>query len=142
MALGTNKITASATTGVAAAASSRVGTGGRNVASVTQHRVEGMSFAPNIGVNEESILHYNDQSQFEDGGSGRRRKEERGGQFTPLISRGAFGYMVDEAEEATTANDPQVFLTDVMRGIGTYESNMRATSPVTVRPGSVLNYMY
>jgi hypothetical protein len=141
MALGTNKITASATTGVAAAASSRVGTGGRNVASVTQHRVEDLSFAPNIGVNEESILHYNDQSQSESGG-GRRRKEEHGGHFTPLISRGAFGFKVDEAEEANAGSDHEVFLTDVMRGIGTYESNMRTTSPVTVKPGSVLNYMY
>jgi hypothetical protein len=142
MALGTNKITASATTGVAAAASSRVGTGGRNVASVSQYRVEDLSFAPNIGVNEESMLHYQDQSKFEGGGGGRKRQEERGTQFTPLITRGAFGFKVEEAEEATLAGEAPVFLTDVMRGVGTYESNMRATSPITVRPGSVMNYMY
>ncbi|MGE5504824.1 MAG: hypothetical protein ACM31L_10410 [Actinomycetota bacterium] len=124
-----------------AAATSRVGSGGRNVATYAQPRVEDLSFAPNIGVNEESILHYRQQSQFEEGTGKRRRDDSRSGVFTPLIMRNLLAYQATESDPGSDNPDAN-FRSDMVRGIGAYETSLRATAPPSVRPGSVLNYLY
>lgn len=141
MALGTNKISATAGAGVTAAATSRVGAGGRNVASVTQTRVEGSSFAPQIGVNNESILHYDDPGQGGDSRGQRRREDWPQAEFVALLGRGA-GAGLAAAEQGGDAGGGRPFLTEMMRAVVTYEANMRATNPGSVRPGSVMNYLF
>lgn len=137
MALGTNKVSAIASPGMAAAATARPASGGRNVASVGAG-VESADFSPQIGVNDNRLWRYDEERQFDlDHG---QQEQQRA---TPFVVRAANGFKVDEAEEATDSGGTgKVFLDTLLRGIGIYESNMRTTTPGAVRPGSVLNFRY
>lgn len=137
MALGTNKVSAIASPGMAAAATARPASGGRNVASVGAG-VESSGFSPQIGVNDNRLWRFDEESQFE-----REPGQQQQQQATPFVVRASNGFKVEEAEEATDAGGTgKVFLDTVLRGIGIYELNMRRTTPGAVRPGSVLNYRY
>ncbi len=135
MALGTSKVSAIASPGMAAAATARPLSGGRNVASVGAG-VEGAGFSPQIGVNDNRLWRYDEERQFD-----LDREQQQQERATPFIIRAANGFRADEAEETTDAGGSgKVFLDALLRGIGIYESNMRRTTPGAVRPGSVLNY--
>lgn len=122
---------------MAAAATARPASGGRNVASVGPG-VEGTDFSPQIGVNDNRLWRFDEERTFD-----RERDDQQQQQATPFIIRLSNGFKVDEAEETTDAGGTgKVFLDTVLRGIGIYESNMRRTTPGAVRPGSVLNYRY
>lgn len=138
MALGSNRVSAIASPGMAAAATARPVSGGRNVASVTSGPIEESSFSSQIGVNDNRMWRSDEEYEFDFQG-----EEKRQAYGTPFLIRSSNGFKVDEAEEATDAGgNGRVFLTEVLRGIGVYENNMRAISPGTVRPGSVLNFRY
>ncbi|CAA7627780.1 conserved hypothetical protein [Candidatus Terasakiella magnetica] len=138
MALSTRQIGSATASGVAAA-TSRIGTGGRNVASTTRPDVEKLDYSHQLGLNEESLLRFQDETGFNP--DGRRQREHRDSQ-NALLSRGAFGFSVDSINEQNDGEQPRLFLTDVARGVGSYEENMRITSPGTVKPGSVMNYLF
>lgn len=137
MALGSNKVTAFASPGMAAAATARPASGGRNVASVGPG-VMGADFSPQIGVNDNRLWRYDDE------GENNFDKESQQQKYaTPFIIHASNGFRVDEAEEGTDAgNVGKVFLDMVLYGIGVYEGNARLTTAGVVRPGSVLNYLY
>lgn len=138
MALGTNKVSAIASPGMAAAATARPASGGRNVASVGGG-VEGTGFSLQIGVNDNRLWRFDDERQFDL----ERDQQHQQQQATPFIVRSSNGFRVDEAEESADAGGTgKVFLDMVLRGVGIYESNMRRTTPGAVRPGSVLNQRY
>ncbi|CAA7619894.1 hypothetical protein [Magnetospirillum sp. SS-4] len=137
MALSAQKIGSAAASAVAAA--SYVGAGGRNVASATRANVEKIDFAQHIGVNEESILHFRQENTPLNPDGRRQQREQRQG-FTPLLARSG-GFSLDALTERESET-PRLFLTDVMRGIGSYEENLRVTSPASVKPGSVMNYLF
>ncbi|MGE5547936.1 MAG: hypothetical protein ACM33T_13615 [Solirubrobacterales bacterium] len=139
MALGTNKVASFAAPGMAAAATARPVSGGRNVASATGQPLEGSGFSQQIGVNDNALLRYEDDLGFDSGDKGQQQQEA----YTPLLSRAAAGFRVDEAEEELNSTaPPRLFLAEVMRGVGVYEHNMRVTTPGTVKPGSVLNFLF
>jgi len=140
MALSTRQIGAATASGIAAA-TARVGNGGRNVASNTRADVEKMDFAPQMGVNEESILRFQQEAGQTNPDGRRQNREQRSG-FSPLLARNAYATGLDTPEEANADGSPKLFLDQVMRGIGTYEENMRVTSPASVKPGSVMNYLF
>lgn len=139
MALGTNKIGAVAQPGVTAAATARPLSGGRNVASQSAAAIEALDFTQQIGVNDNAILRREQDMWL--GGDGRRRRDEHEG-ATPFVFRAASSFQVDEVEETMPQSEGGTFLAQVMQGVGAYEANMRVTTPGTVRPGSVLNYLY
>ncbi|NFV79560.1 hypothetical protein [Magnetospirillum aberrantis] len=139
MAMGTNKVSAIASPGMAAAATARPASGGRNVASVGSAGIESTEFSSQIGVNDNRLWRYDEEQEFNlDHGQDQQK------QATPFIVRSANGFKVEEAEETSDAGGSggKVFLDTLMRGIGIYESNMRRTMPGAVRPGSVLNFRY
>ena len=140
MALSTRQV-GSATASSIAAATARVGNGGRNVASNTRADVEKMDFSPQLGVNEESMLRFQ-QEAGQTNPDGRRQSRDQSRGFTPLLARNAFAASLDNPDEANSDGSPKLFLDQVMRGIGTYEENMRVTSPAAVKPGSVMNYLF
>ncbi|MBR9973529.1 hypothetical protein [Magnetospirillum sulfuroxidans] len=137
MALGTNKVSALATPGMTAAATARPASGGRNVASVNGGPAEAAGFSSQIGVNDNRLLRYDDELDF-----GFSEHHEPGQQGTPFMSRLASSFQADLADEAVGGGSSGIFMDYVMRGVGTYEHNMRVTTPGSVRPGSVINYMY
>lgn len=137
MALGTNKVSALASPGMAAATAARPATGGRNVASVSGAPAEEAVFSSQIGVNDNRLFRYDDEMDF---GTGGQREPDR--RSTPFVARAASGFAAEVAEEATGTSGATMFMDYVVRGVGTYEHNMRVTTPGMVRPGSVLNYLY
>ncbi|MBI2241186.1 MAG: hypothetical protein HYU59_10345 [Magnetospirillum gryphiswaldense] len=138
MALGTHKVSALATPGMSAAATARPASGGRNVASVSSTSPEEAVFSSQIGVNDNRLLRYDDELDL--GFSDQRDPDSRGS--TPFMSKAASSFQAELADEATGGGSASVFMDYVMRGVGTYEHNMRVTTPGSVRPGSVLNYLY
>jgi len=138
MALSTNKVSAIGTPGMTAAATARPASGGRNVAAANAAPLEGAVFSPQIGVNDNRLLRYEEEMRF--GADDHREPEQRG---TPFVVRAASAFKAEEVDETTGGGSGEGrFLSMVMRGVGTYERNMRVTTPGSVRPGSVLNYVY
>jgi hypothetical protein len=138
MALGTGKVSAIASPGMAAAATARPISGGRNVASVTGGPLEEMGFSSQIGVNDNRMWRYDDEREFDSEDEGQSQQRA-----TPFIIRSTNGFRVDEADEATAdSSTGYTFLDEILRGIGVYENNMRVISPGAVRRGSVLNFRF
>lgn len=139
MALGTQKVTAVSAPGMAAAATSRLGSGGRNVASVSKGPVEDASFSSQIGTNDNSLYRYEDELDLS---FGEKQQEEARREYTPLMTRQANGFRVDEAEEILGSGGDSTFRNEVIRGAGLYERTLSITAHGTVKRGSILNYMY
>ena len=99
-----------------------------------------MDFSPHMGVNEESVLRFQQEGQLNP--DGRRQQGNQRDGFTPLLARNAFSATLESADDSGSDGSDKLFLNDVMRGIGTYEENMRVTSPGAVKPGSVMNYLF
>lgn len=141
MALSTKQV-GSAVSSSIAAATVRVGSGGgRNVASATRADVEKLEFSPHLGISEEQILRFQQESGQLNPDGRRNSRENRDG-FTPLLARGGFGLDLEVSEERNADGSAKLLLTDIIRGIGSYEENMRVTSPAAVKPGSVMNYLF
>ncbi len=138
MALSARQVGAAAASGVAAA-TVRVGSGGRNVASSSRPDVERTDYSQQVGFNDESLLRFQQDGQLNP--DGRRQRDPRDS-ATPLLNRAALGFSVESANENTGDGTSRMFLSEVMRGVGSYEENMRITSPATVKPGSVMNYLF
>lgn len=135
MALGTSKVSAIASPGMAAAATARPVSGGRNVASSARGVVD-TDFSPQIEINDNRLWRFDEERSFDTEPEERREK-----QATPFIARAYNGFKVEEAEDAADAGGAgRVFLDTVVRAISIYEANTRLTTPGAVRPGSVLNY--
>jgi len=139
MALGTTKISALAGPGLsAAAATARPLSGGRGVAAAAQSPVEESTFAGSVGVNDNSILHHDDDTGFDPNGQ-RRDTPDQG---TPFVSHSAFGFQVADADQSAEAPQQSRFLNEVLRGIGVYEYTLKVIAPNSVRPGSVVNHLF
>jgi len=122
---------------MSAAATARPASGGRNVASVSSTAPEEAVFSSQIGVNDNRLLRYDEELDLSF--SEHRDPDAHG---TPFMSKAASSFQAELADEATGGGSSSVFMDYVMRGVGTYEHNMRVTTPGSVRPGSVLNYLY
>lgn len=137
MALGTNKVAAVSSSGLVAA-SARPASGGRNVASVSRDPLGEAEFSAQLGINDNSILLYDEERAETE--QRKKRQEKRG---TPFMVRAAWGFTVEEIDDTLDHKGPaKIFLAILLHGIETYESNMRLTTPGAVRPGSVVNYLY
>ena len=139
MALSTKQVGAAAASGVAAA-TARVGSGGRNVASSTRPDVERTDYAHQVGLNEENILRFQQDGQLNPDGRRQQQRDDRG--FTPLLSRSALSFGAASLDENNDNDTSKLFLNEVMRGVNSYEESLRVTSPATVKPGSVMNYLF
>lgn len=135
MALGTSRVSALASPGMAAAATARPVSGGRNVAS-TGRGVVDADFSPQIEINDNRLWRFDEERSFDS-----EQEESPQEHATPFIARAHSGFQVEEAEDAADAGGAgRVFLDTFIRAIGVYEANIRLTTPGLVRPGSVLNY--
>ena len=140
MALSTKQVGSAASSNVAAA-TARIGGGGRNVASATRGDVEKLDFSPNIGVNGEQTLRFQqDTGDLNPDGRGNSKNRQEG--FTPLLTRNAINIELEDTNDRNSDGSFKLMLSDIVRGVGTYEENMRVTSPASVKPGSVMNYLF
>ncbi|CCG40283.1 hypothetical protein [Magnetospirillum molischianum] len=139
MALSTKQVSAISVSGVAAA-TARIGSGGRNVASTSREDVERLDYAHQTGLGDETFLRYQQEANVSPDG-GRQRDRQN-----PPLWRSEFSrfFLSDSAidDDDSSNSLPPLFLDQVLRGIGSYEQSIRITSPHTVRPGSVMNYLF
>lgn len=122
---------------MAAAATARPISGGRNVASVRDH-VDELGFSNHVGLNDNGLLRYEDELAFDTKGEKREHQDA----YTPLMFRTQLGFQVEQAEETLGATSGGTFLSELMTGVGAYEQTLRVTTPGMVKAGSVLNYLY
>jgi hypothetical protein len=59
-------------------------------------------------------------------------------QFTPLVGRAASAYPASESNP-DNRSAPPLFITDLLRGVGVYEFNMRIFSGNFQPQGSIIN---
>jgi hypothetical protein len=139
MALGASRISSLAASSFAAA-SARPYSSGRVGSSTSQGPVESSEFSANIGLNDNGIAQSNDNGSTDS--DGQRRDSSR--QFTPFLTRAAYGYQVEDTDMSSggALGGDRLFMSDIMRAVGTYETNLRTTNPTTVRPGSVMNVLF
>lgn len=140
MALSTKQVGAAAASGVAAA-TVRVGSGGRNVASTSRDDVERLDFAHQSTLNDETILRFQQDGQLDPDGQRQRDRRNNGstGWSSSLI--GSIGVSATEERNGGSGSTP-LFLDQILRGIDSYEQNIRITSPTTAKPGSVMNALF
>jgi hypothetical protein len=97
--------------------------------------------AMQVGVNDEAIMQFRDDAQLNP--DGRRQQRDRDSRFPSLLTSTTSGFGLDMMEEQQQdSSSSPVFLTVLQRGIGTYENNMRITSPSVAKPGSTMNYLF
>ena len=130
---------------MAAAATAHPFSGGRGISSAQQAPVEAASFAPQTGVNDNSILHYQD-----DGGGlnpdGRRKESFARTTQTPQMARNAAAFTAaelesDRANAAAMPVNPTLFANMVEQGIHGYERAQNLVGSYLVRAGSQINQL-
>ncbi len=136
MALGTSRIAAlSGSSGLAAAATARPMSGGRGVAASAQAAVESSNFSSQIGVNDNAILHYDDQGGLN--ADGQRRETQQN--FSTYYGRAPVS---DTGGLDQNAGGGTLSRVDIQNGIGQYEFAARLAVPGTPRPGARINYRF
>lgn len=138
MALNASRVSPQTTPGVAAAATARTVSGGRNVAHSNQSPVESTSFLGGMGVTDGNLFRYEEEGDFDLG-----HKQKRQHHATPFIFHNASAFKVDEVLESMEDTEIfSAFLSDIVHGVSVYERNLVASRPNSVRCGSVMNYLF
>lgn len=118
----TARVSGAAATTVAAA-TSRIGSGGRNVAPVSPQRVDALGYPHWAGPNDES-LHYDEEGGGHFGGGGQQQKH-RHEEFVFALNRVANAYKITEYVAANDSTAPRLLMSELIHGVGIYETNMR-----------------
>jgi hypothetical protein len=141
MALGTQKISAFAAPGMAAAATAHPFSGGRGVAAANQSPVEASNFSASVNVNDNGILHYDDESGLNPDDQGRGSYNPRGTQ-TPFMARRALAYSAISLDSHQGDNAPTTVFSDLMsRGIRGYERSQSLVQTHLAPVGSTINQL-
>lgn len=140
MALGTQKVSAMAAPGMAAAATAHPFSGGRGVASAQQAPVESTNFSTQIGVNDNSILHYDDEGSLNP--DGQRKQSTARDTQTPFMARRALAYSAISLDSAQGDNSATTVFSDLMaRGIRGYERTQSLVNSGLTPSGSTINQL-
>ena len=140
MALGTQKVSAMAAPGMAAAATVHPFSGGRGVSAALQSPVEAANFATNIGVNDNSILHYDDEGSLNP--DGQRKESAPRGTQTPFMARRALAYSAISMDTSQGDNAPTTVFSDLMaRGIQGYMRTQSLVHSEIAPAGSTINQL-
>jgi len=141
MALGTQKVSAMAAPGMAAAATAHPFSGGRGVAAANQAPVESSNFAMSVGVNDNAILHYDDEGSLNPDGQRRNSNSPRHTQ-TPFMARRALAYSAISLDSQQGDNAPTTVFSDLMsRGIRGYARSQGLVQTDIAPTGSTINQL-
>jgi len=121
-----------------AVATARPLSGGRNVAVARANPVEGSSFAPQIGVSDNSLYRYDEFGGFDS----QTRDNSQSRQSTPFVNRLGASFAPSTNETSDSRQDSR-FQLMMQRGISMYEETVRmSNSRPESRPGAVMNYLF
>ncbi len=141
MALGTQKISAFAAPGMAAAATAHPLSGGRGIASASQSPVEASSFSASVNVNDNGILHYDDENGLNPDDQRRNGSSPRGTQ-TPFMARRALAYSAISLDTHQGDNAPTTLFSALLaKGIRGYERSQALAQTVMAPVGSTINQL-
>lgn len=120
----------------ATAAPGRVAMGSRFASA---DRVDGLAGGPFLGINGQWGAA---KEGYSGDGGGDRSPSRQGRQSlsTPLVFSAAAAYPAKEATIGEGRSGPSLFLTDLQRGIGIYEYNMKVTAGSLRTQGTVINH--
>ena len=118
MSLGAPRVSSVAASGIAAAASAQLFSGGKGSASQTQAPVEAGSYSSQAGVNDNNIVHYNDQRGFD----GNNQRQQNGSRDTETLfmSRQALSFAALMLEESPADGSSSAFNDLLTRGLSGY----------------------
>jgi hypothetical protein len=123
------------------AATTRV-SAGRNVAAISFPKVDELSATNPTGGSEQRFMYDEGFHESEHNRHQQQPQQRRG--FTDFTSYAAVSY-IDEVIAAQSINSfqPQmVFQSEIMRGVGRYESNLRVISGVDHLSGEAFNRVF
>ena len=140
MSLGVQKVSASSAPGMAAAATAHLFSGGRGVAAAAQSPVESAYYSTQAGVNDNSIVHYDDEGNLDP--DGQRRESAQQDTQTDFMARRALSFaalIMDPAQgEGSSTN---LFSDMLARGIRGYERVQGLVNSGMARTGSTINQL-
>jgi hypothetical protein len=140
MALGTQKVSAMAAPGMAAAATAHPLSGGRGIAAANQSPVESTSFSTQVGVNDNGIVRYDDELDLN--ADGKSRNSYQRSTQTPLMSRRALAFNAGSLNASQGDAAPAIgFKDQLTRGIGGYLRTQSLTQTDYPPPGSSINQL-
>ena len=140
MALSAQRISATASPGLAAAATVHSFGGARGTASAQQSPVESSSSASYIGINDNSILRYEDEGELNPDGRGKQSYQQ--GPQTPYMSRSALVFVAGALEQTaqdSPAASGAVFGDYLSRSIQGYERAQNLVNSPWAPQGSSVN---
>jgi len=121
----------------AAAATSYVGGGGRNVASVSRDDVERIDASHQTSLGDEAILRYRDDATPVPTDRRRKRPSASGPSW-----RSQYGKVQLLASANEDTSNRSVSRDQLMRGISFYEKVIQVTSGTAIQAGAVMNLWY
>ena len=125
---------------MAAAATAHLFSGGRGVAAAAQSPVETTNFASQVGVNDNSIVHYDDQGNLNPDGQ-RRQSQPRDTQ-TAFMARRSLSFAAISLDPAQGDSSSTMVFSDILaRGISGYERTQGLVNSGLVPAGSSINQL-
>ena len=141
MALGTQKVSAMAAPGMAAAATAHTFGGARGVAAANQSPVEASNFSMSVGVNDNAIYHYDEEGGLNPDEQRRNSGSPRHTQ-TPFMSRRALAYSAISMDSQQGDNSSTTVFSDLMaRGIRGYARTQGLVQTDIAPSGSTINQL-
>lgn len=125
---------------MAAAATAHSFGGARGVASAQQSPIEATNMAAYIGINDNSILRYEDEGGLNPDGRGKKSNQQS--TQTPYMSRGALGFAAGALEAQSNATPIDMAFGDyVSRSIHGYERAQNLINSAWAPQGSSINQL-
>ena len=140
MSLSTQKVSVTATPGMAAAATAHSFGGGRGVASALQNPVESGNFSTQVGVNDNAIVYSDDQGNLDPNG---KRRESFGRETqTAFMARRALAYTAILMDQAPNEGSSPTGFSDILtKGIRGYERTQGLINSGLAPVGSAINQL-
>lgn len=122
------------------AATNRIASSGRNVATVSYQRVDDLSGSNAMGPQEQSVRY--DDGYQPPGQGGRRESGARRQTYADFASYAQVDHLNDVIFHSSWPAASLPFPVEVMRGVGRYESNMRVIAGMDRVGGETYNRLF
>ena len=140
MSLSAQKVSATSAPGMAAAATAHLFGGARGVASATQSPVEKSYFSTQSGVNDNSVVYYDDQSGLDS--NGQRRESPQQQTQTAFMSRQALSFSAISLDPSQgDSSSTMLFSNLLQQGIRGYERSQGLINSGLAPLGSTINQL-
>lgn len=139
MSLSAQKVSATSAPGMAAAATAHLFGGARGIASATQSPVEKSYFSTQSGVNDNSVVYYDDEGELDSDG---QRRESQQQTQTAFMARQALSFAaISLAPSQSDGTSTMLFSSLLQQGIRGYERSQGLINSGLAPLGSTINQL-